>query len=50
MQQLVALIQSREPIGQDVIGLMDALSLHNECTSDRLKQNAMNGGTIVLPW
>ena len=38
------MIHSREPIAQDVIGFMDGLSLHCDCTLDTLEQNAMYSG------
>ena len=38
------MIQQCEPIADDVIGFMDGLSLHSECSSDNLEQNAMYTG------
>ena len=38
------MIQQREPIAHDVIGFMDGLSLHLECSSENLEQNAMYNG------
>ena len=41
MSKWARMIQQREPIADDVIGFMDGLSLHSECSSDNLEQNAM---------
>ena len=38
------MIQQREPIAYDVIGFMDGLSLHSECSPDTFEQNAMYNG------
>lgn len=38
------LISSREPQAKNVIGFMDGLSLHTECTSEQLTQNAFYNG------
>ena len=38
------MIQQREPIAHDVIGFMDGLSLHSECSPDTFEQNAMYNG------
>ena len=44
MKLFAAQIQLREPSIDDVIGLMDGLSLAMECTSERMAQNAMYCG------
>ena len=44
MSKWARMIQQREPIADDVIGFMDGLSLHSECSSDNLEQNAMYNG------
>ena len=44
MQELAALVHSRELIANDVIGFMDGLSLHSECSSNTVEQNAMYSG------
>lgn len=44
MQELAAFVCSREPIATDVIGFMDGLSLHSECSSNTVEQNAMYSG------
>ena len=38
------LVHSCEPIANDVIDFMDGLSLHSECSSNTVEQNAMNSG------
>lgn len=37
-------VQNREPVAHDVIGFLDGVSLHSECSSDTLEQNAMYNG------
>ena len=44
MHELAALVHSHEPIANDVIGFMDRLSLHSECNSNTVEQNAMYSG------
>ena len=38
------MIQQREPLAHDVIGFMDGLSLHAECSPDTFEQNTMYNG------
>lgn len=44
MAKWAAMIKQREPIADDVIGFMDGLSLHSECSSERTEQNSMYNG------
>ena len=38
------LVRSHKPIANDVIGFMDGLSLHSECSSNAVEHNAMYSG------
>ena len=44
MAQFAAMVQNHEPVAHDVIGFLDGVSLHSECSSDTLEQNAMYNG------
>ena len=44
MTQFAAMVQIRELVAHDVIGFLDGVSLHSECSSDTLEQNAMYNG------
>ncbi len=44
MAQFAAMVQNSEPVAHDVIGFLDGVSLHSECSSDTLEQNAMYNG------
>ena len=39
--QFAEMIQNREPVAYDVIGFLDGVSLHSECSSEALGQNSM---------
>ena len=41
MAEYTAMIESWVLVAHDVIGLMDEIALHSECTSETVKQNAM---------
>ena len=40
MRQFAGMVQSREPLVDDVIGFMDGVSIPAECTDERFEQNA----------
>ena len=44
MAEFAAMIQAREPIAIDVIGFMDGVALHSQCTSETGEQNSMYNG------
>ena len=44
MVEWAKMIEMHEPMAIDVIGFMDVLSLHSECSSDTFEQNTMYNG------
>ena len=40
MRRFAGMVQSREPLVDDVIGFMDGVSIPAECTDERFEQNA----------
>jgi hypothetical protein len=44
MRQFAEMVQSREPLVDDVIGFMDGVSIPAECTDERFEQNAFYCG------
>jgi hypothetical protein len=44
MREYVDMIQARELLADDVIGIMDGVSFLTECTSKRVQQNAFYCG------
>jgi hypothetical protein len=44
VEDYAQMIEAREPLAVDVIGFMDGLSVHTECTSDAVVQNAFYNG------
>ena len=44
MGQFAGMVQSREPLVDDVIGFMDGVSIPAECTDERFEQNAFYCG------
>ncbi len=44
MERFARLINECEPAVNDVIGFMDGIALHSECTTTQIKQNAMYSG------
>jgi len=44
MRQFAGMVQSREPLVDDVIGFMDGVSIPAECTDKRFEQNAFYCG------
>ena len=44
MRQFAGMVQSREPLVDDVIGFMDGVSIPAECTDERFEQNAFYCG------
>ena len=41
MEEFTSIVQAREPIALDVIGCMDGVALHSQCTSETGEQKAM---------
>jgi ribosomal protein S27E len=44
MAEFAAMIEQREPLAHDVIGFMDGVALHSECSSEITQQNSMYNG------
>jgi hypothetical protein len=44
MHRFIGMVQSREPLVDDVIGFMDGVSIPAECTGERCEQNAFYCG------
>ena len=42
--EFAAMIEQREPLALDVIGFMDGVALHSECSSEITQQNSMYNG------
>jgi hypothetical protein len=40
MREYTLMVQAREPLGDDVIGFMDGVSLSSECTDEQVEQDA----------
>jgi hypothetical protein len=48
MQEFSDMVNNREPLVNDVIGFMDALSFKSECADERITQNAFFVVMIVI--
>jgi hypothetical protein len=44
MREYVAMVEVREPIGNNIIGFMDAVSFSTKCTDERVEHNSMYCG------